>query len=109
MYGSRVSFLFFLLVDFNGLYYINTTLHEGDDYRLRPAVFRIRNSFKNQEVSIMLEISGKRNILDALTKQNLATHKLLNQMLVSGTLPDVVTSKARMVTFNLQVENFDDE
>ena len=50
---------FALTVDSNGLYSTITTLHEGSDYRLRPTVSRIRDSFENREINVIQWIPGK--------------------------------------------------
>ena len=44
---------FILSVDSHGLYSTITTLHDGQDYRLRPTVSRMRDSFENKEITVM--------------------------------------------------------
>ena len=75
-----------LSVDSRCLYDTVTTSHEGRDYRLRPTVQRIRNSFDNHELNHMRWIPGDINPADALTKRNPQTWKLLNEILSSGIL-----------------------
>ena len=75
-----------LLVDSRCLYDTITTLHEGNDYRLRQTVQRIRNSFEASELNRM------RWIADALTKRNPSTYALLNRTLTEGTLAVNVSS-----------------
>lgn len=52
-------------------------------------------------------ILEKWNIADALTRRNLVTHKILNAVLVTETLPRIVTSKAIRIMFPWQLGNFD--
>jgi len=59
-------------------------LHEGKDFRLRPTVQRIRNSFDSQELDFMRWVAGTINPADALTKRNPGTTKLLNEMVSQG-------------------------
>ena len=53
LHQSTKKLPFVLSVDSNGLYSTITTLHEGMDYRLRPNVARLRDSFENGEISTM--------------------------------------------------------
>ena len=63
-----------------------TTLHESKDYRLRPTVQRMRNSFDSRELDFMRWIPGTQNPADALTKRNANTWILLNKILATGVL-----------------------
>ena len=73
-------------VESHGLYSTVTTLHEGQDYRLRPTMCRMRDSYETGEISVMQWIPGKQNLADALTKRNIVMYKTLSEVLVSGTL-----------------------
>lgn len=73
-----------LFSDSRCLYDTTTTLHEGKDYRLRPTVQRIRNSFDSQELNYMRWIAGTSNPADALTKRNPNTSSLLNELVSKG-------------------------
>jgi len=75
-----------LHVDSRALYDTITTLHEGKEYRLRQTVERIRNSFESKELDVLRWIPGNINIADALTKRNIAMHRLLNKVAVDGSL-----------------------
>jgi hypothetical protein len=61
---------FELNVDSKGLYDTISTLHESKDYRLRPTVTRIRDSFGAQEIRALRWTPGFSNLSDALTKGN---------------------------------------
>lgn len=80
-----------LLVDSKALFETLTTLHQGEDYRLRKTVARMRISFESQELNAIRWIPGTSNYADALTKRNAPLWKKLNDMLYSG-LWDVNTS-----------------
>ena len=71
--GKHNLFPFVLTVDSYGLYATITTLHEGKDYRLRPTVSRLRDSFEAKEIANLQWIPGPQDIADALTKVNPAT------------------------------------
>lgn len=75
-----------LLTDSKCLYDTITTLHEGRDYRLRPTVQRMRNSFDSKELDSMRWIPGTSNPADALTKRNPNTSAMLNEIASSGVL-----------------------
>ncbi len=47
-----------LTVDSLGLHATITTVNEGKDYRLRPKVARLRDSFETGEISVLQWISG---------------------------------------------------
>lgn len=86
-----------LTVDSHGLYSTITTLHEGADYRLRPVIARLRDSFECGEISTMQWIPGKHNVADALTKRNTWMYRILNEALRTGTLSSDTLSKAERV------------
>ena len=75
-----------LTIDSHGLYSTITTLHEGKDYRLRPTVSRIRDSFESGEITTVQLIAGSLNISDALTKCNPSLFGKLNDVLNNGRL-----------------------
>lgn len=75
-----------LFTDSRCLYDTITTLHEGKDYRLRPTVQRLRNSFESHELNSMRWIPRDINPADALTKRNPKTYKILNELLSDGVL-----------------------
>jgi len=77
IHQSETTLPFILTVDSNGLYSTVTTLHQGLDYRLRPTVFRMRDSYKTGEISVMQWIAGKQNLSDSLTKHNVVVYKKL--------------------------------
>lgn len=104
LYGSPKTLPFVLTVDYNGLYCTIKTLHEGNDYRLRPTVSRICDSFENGEIETMQWISGKLNIADALTKHNLATYKKLNEVMTNGFLSEEMMSSTKHISFDNQVQ-----
>ena len=69
-----------LFVDSKCLFDTIATLHENTEYRLRPTVQRIRNSFESNELERMRWIPGTINIADALTKKSAALIKTLNDI-----------------------------
>ena len=75
-----------LTFDSLGLYSTITSLLEGRDYRLRPVVARLRDSFENKDISGMQRIQGKSNLADVLTKRNVVLYKTLNDTCSSGLL-----------------------
>lgn len=75
-----------LFTDSRCLYDTITTLHEGKDYRLRPTVQRMSNSFESQELNSMRWIPGNINPPDSLTKRNLKTYRILNYLLSKGVI-----------------------
>ena len=92
-----------LTVDSYGLYSTITTLHEGKDYRLRPTVSRLRDSFEAKEISVLQWIPGPQNIADALTKVNPATFQILSDVLSTGKLPeDLLSSSQRSMGYKAQ-------
>ena len=98
LYGSSAKLLFILSVDSHGLYSTITTLHEGKDYRLRPTVSRLRDSFEVGEIAVMQWIPVKLDLADALNKRNINLYRDLNQIAASGTLPLERFEKAHRVT-----------
>ena len=97
---STAKLPFTLTVDSFGLYSTITTLHEGNDYRLRPTVARMRDSFEADEISTMQWIKGVDNIADALTKRNLSTYQQLSETLNSGSILDRTLSSAKREKFS---------
>ena len=77
LHKATIKLPFVLTVDSHGLYSTVTTLHEGADYRLRPTVARMEDSFENGEISVMQWVSGTQNPADALTKRNVEMFKIL--------------------------------
>ncbi len=73
-----------LTVDSLGLHTTISTLHEGRDYRLRPTVARLRDSFDAGEISVLQWVPGKHNIADALTKRNTMMYRTLNSVCITG-------------------------
>jgi hypothetical protein len=75
---------FELRVDAKGLYDTITTLHESKDYRLRPTVARLRDSFGAEEIRVLRWIPGPENLADCLTKGNFVVFRMLNQVMLAG-------------------------
>ena len=73
-----------LTIDSNALQETITTLREGTEYRLRPTVQRIRDSFEAGELNVIRWIPGTLNVADALTKRNIALYEQLNDMCADG-------------------------
>lgn len=109
IHGEEEKVPFVLTVDSNGLYSTITTLHEGSDYRLRPTVARIRDSYENGEISTVQWIPGKKNVADALTKRNIGMFKKLNEVMISGAIPNEMLLTSKRVTFTNQTLERDDE
>lgn len=89
-----------LTVESLGLHSTITSLHEGHDYRLRPTVSRLRDSFECGDISVMQWIPGSQNLEDALTKFNPAAFKTFNNAMVSRILPHVTLSKAHRTLYS---------
>ena len=89
---------FVLTVDSRGLYSTITTLHEGADYRLRPTVSRLRDSFENEEIAVMQWIGEQQNPADALTKRNVVMFRLSNTLMKGGVIHDGLLRNARRMT-----------
>lgn len=98
--GSLLDLLFVLTIDSHGLYSTVTTLHEGADYRLRPTVARMRDSFESGEISVMQWIPGKMNLSDALTKRNIEMYRTLNIFMVEGIINQSIFDQAQRVTMD---------
>lgn len=96
--GRNKKLPFVLSVDSNGIYTTITTLHEGADYRLRPTVSRLRDSFENGEIEVMQCVRGVGNLADALTKRNLDMFKKLNKVMTDGIIRDVIFNEGKRVT-----------
>jgi len=84
-----------LTVDSFGLYSTISTLHEGRDYRLRPTVARLRDSFESKDISTLQWVPGAVNIADALTKVNPVMFLKLNNIMKSGFLSNEILSKSK--------------
>ena len=84
-----------IALDSLGLHETISTLHEGKDYRLRPTVSRLRDSFEAGEISELIWIPGSRNIADALTKRNIVIQKLLDKFLNNGEIDDTIFMGAK--------------
>ena len=97
IYTSNAKLPLVLTVDSHGLYSTVSTLHEGQDYRLRPTVARIRDSFETGEIDVLQWIPGTKNVADALTKRNQSTNKRLNETCKTGTLPSIIFEKTERV------------
>ena len=94
------KFAFIFTVDSRGLYSTITTLHEGADYRLRPTVSRLRDSFENGEIDHMQWIAGTKNLADALTKRNFSMFRQLNEVMKEGLMKAELFEHAKRVSFN---------
>lgn len=87
--GPDVDLQLSLLVDSRGLHDTITTLHEPSDYRLRPTVARIRDSFESKEKGELTGlglIPGPLNVSDCLTKCNRTMWAQLQKMFSSGSI-----------------------
>lgn len=100
IYNAKDRISFILTVDSHGLYSTITTLHEGADYRLRPTVSRLRDSFENGEIDHMQWIAGTKNLADALTKRNLSMFRQLNEVMKEGLMKAERFEHAKRVSFN---------
>ena len=97
MYTSTAKLPFVLTVDSHGLYSTVSTLHERQDYCLRPTVARIRDSFETGEIDVLQWIRGTKNVADALTKRNQSTNRLLIETCKTCTLPSTIFEKTERV------------
>ena len=84
-----------IVLDSLGLHATLTTLHEGKDYRLRPTVARIRDSYESKEIDEIIWIPGSQNIADALTKRNIVIQRTLGKILVDGKFENTIFSGAK--------------
>jgi len=100
LHNAETTLPFVLTVDSHGLYSTVTTLHEGSDYRLRPTVARMRDSFEVGEIGIMQWIPGRVNLADALTKRNVDMYGKLNEVMRTGFLDDSIFRSAKRVSFD---------
>lgn len=99
VFKSDVPLPFVLTVDSNGLYSTITTLHEGSDYRLRPTVARMRDSYEVGEIALMQWIAGSLKLADALTKRNIEMYKKLNDVMTSGLVDPNMFENAKRFKF----------
>lgn len=97
--GSTFPLPFVLTINSHGLYSTVTTLHEGTDYRLRPTVARMRDSFESGEISVMQWIPGRLNLADALTKRNVEMYRELNQVMTTCVIDPSIFGSAKRVKF----------
>ena len=88
-----------LTVDSKGLFSNLSTTHEGSDYRLRPTVQRIRNSYESREIRTIQWIPGSLNLADGLTKRNTVAYKRLNEVIRSGAVDVEDFAKCHRVSF----------
>lgn len=88
IYAQLVIETFKLVVDSFELYGTVKTLREGNDYRLRPTVSRIRGSLECREITTLRWISGRKNLADCLTKYNQNSQALLNHVMNTLFLDD---------------------
>jgi Reverse transcriptase (RNA-dependent DNA polymerase) len=82
------SILYEITVDRKGLVNTMSTLHDGKDYRLRPTVCRLHDSFASEEIRILRWTPGLQNLADALKKRNYDVFRRLNTICLSGFLPE---------------------
>ena len=88
-----------LNVDSLGLHATISTVHEGRDYRLRPTVSRLRDSFESGEIAVLQWIEGQKNIADALTKRNVAMYRKVNHICTSGKIdPEIFKKSVRVLS-----------
>lgn len=73
-----------LVLNSLGFHTTKARLHEGKDYRLRPAVARIRDSYESKEVDELIWIPGTQNVADALKKRNINIQRVLGKILAKG-------------------------
>lgn len=95
VHDSQEKLPFILTVDSHGLFSTITTLHEGSDYRLRPTVARMRDSYETGEISMLQWIPGVQNLADALTKRNVVMYRMLNDVMKNGILNEEITASAQ--------------
>lgn len=86
LFGSKAPFPFVITVDSDRLHSTITTLHEGTDYRLRPTVSRLRDSFESGVINFSQWIPGAERLADALMKRSLVIFRKLNSVMKSGML-----------------------
>ncbi len=73
----------------------------GKDYRLRPTVARLRDSFESGEIAVLQWREGQKNIADAMTKRNISMYRVLNQICTSGTIdPEIFKKPIRVLSAN---------
>lgn len=81
----RIDIRHILVTDSKVLFDTVTTLHEGKDYRLLTTVQQIETPL-TLGIYVLFWVQGKVNILNALMKCNLMSHRSLNLVAVSGKL-----------------------
>lgn len=98
LYLHKFKGLFELVVDSFGLYGTVTTLREGKDYRLRPTVARLRDSFESGEMDRIRWIPGSKNLADSLTKYNSQARLLLNEVMMDGRLNEDLFETSHVIS-----------
>lgn len=83
---TQKSRLHIVAVESKQIFDTITTLHEGCDYRPRPTVQFIRDSFESKDTDTLKWIARRTNIADTLTKDILVMQRLLNQLTTAGIL-----------------------
>lgn len=73
-------------IDSNALQETIKTIYDDTEYRLRPRVQRIRDSFEAGELNIIRWIPGTLNVAGALVKRNIVLHGKLNEICANGKL-----------------------
>ncbi len=102
IHNADVALPLVLTVDSLGLHATISTLHEGKDYRLRPTVSRLRDSFESGEISVLQWIPGQNNIADALTKRNVVMYRKLNNICNSGIIDGTIFEQSVRVLANVK-------
>ena len=97
LFMSSIRLPLTLLVDSAGLYSTISTLHECRDYRLRPTVARLRDSFESGEITMLQWVPGNCNLADALTKRNSVMYRLLNRVCAEGIPGENITDECKML------------
>lgn len=93
-------------VDSHGLFSAINILQEGADYRLRPAISRMRDSYKTGEDYVFQWIPGVENLADALTKRNVVMYRKLNDVMLKGVLSETITESAKRSDYICERVNY---
>lgn len=94
---SWIPHRLYLATDSYGLYGTVTSLRESKDYRLRPTVAAIRDTYECGEIEHLLWVPGSVNIADPLTKYNRHIRDLLMYVLQTGRIPTELLSHATVI------------
>lgn len=62
-----------MMFDSKALFETITTLHQGDEYRIRGTVARMRDYFESRKLKSLRCIPGTENVADVLNKRNVNT------------------------------------